>query len=96
MTTHLCPADDAAPDPDTERLFFTRANGMRIDAMRAEIAWWEARGWVTEDEKAVLLASLLYAVSYVSNTSGVFKGLPSRLGRADGDGALPNLQRHHV
>ena len=57
-----------------ERLFFTRANGMRIDAIRTQVALWEGRGWLAESEKAVLLASLLYAVSYVSNTSGVFKG----------------------
>ena len=73
LTTQLCPADDACPDFDTERLFFTRANGMRLDAMRELIASWEMRGQISEDERTVLLASLLYAASYVSNTSGVFK-----------------------
>ena len=74
VTTHLCPADDRAPDLDRERLFFTRHNGMKIDAIRAKIAEWEAQDRISQDEVAVLLASLLYAVSYVSNTSGVFKG----------------------
>jgi len=74
VTTFLCPRSDERPDPDTERLFFTRANGLKIDAMRAIIARWEAEESLTEGERAVLLASLLYAVSYVSNTSGVFKG----------------------
>ncbi len=74
VSRHLCPLDDSAPDLDNERLFFTRANGMKIDAVRAQIACWGAGGWLSEAEQAVLLASLLYAVSYVSNTSGVFKG----------------------
>ena len=42
--------------------------------MRETIAGWQAEGRLTEDERAVLLAALLYSVSYVSNTSGVFKG----------------------
>ena len=74
VTHHLCPRSDEHPDPDTERLFFTRANGQKIDAMREKIAGWEAEGSLTGDERAVLLAALLYSVSYVSNTSGVFKG----------------------
>ena len=74
IATHYCPADDAAPDIARERLFFTQANGRRIDAMREQIGrWWEA-GQLTPAERDVLLASLLYAVCYVSNTSGVFKG----------------------
>ena len=74
VTKHLCPRSDERPDPDTERLFFTRANGRKIDAMRALIARWETEGSLTGDERDALLAPLLYAVSYVSNTSGVFKG----------------------
>ena len=74
VTRHLCPAQDDAPDPDTERMFFTRANGQRIDAIREALEAWRAKGRLTEDEGAVCLASLLYAVSYAANTSGVFKG----------------------
>ena len=33
-----------------------------------------AEGRLTGDERAILLAALLYSVSYVSNTSGLFKG----------------------
>ncbi len=73
VSGHLCPADDDHADPMTERMFFTRANGERIDAIREQIVTWEAEGLVSADERAYLLASLLYAVSYVSNTSGVFK-----------------------
>ncbi len=74
VAAHLCPHSDQYPDPDTERLFFTRANGQKIDAMREMIERWQAEGRLDEDERAVLLAALLYSVSYVSNTSGVFKG----------------------
>lgn len=74
VAAHLCPRSDEHPDPDTERLFFTRANGQKIDAVREMIEQWQAEGQLDEDERAVLLAALLYSVSYVSNTSGVFKG----------------------
>jgi adenine-specific DNA-methyltransferase len=74
VATHLCPRSDEAPDVENERLFFTRANGMRIDAVGEQIAAWERAGLLSGDERAYLLAPLVYAVSYVSNTSGVFKG----------------------
>ncbi len=74
VATHLCPRDDDKPDPLRERMFFTRANGERIDAIREQVATWEAEGLITPDERAYVLAALIYAVSYASNTSGVFKG----------------------
>jgi adenine-specific DNA-methyltransferase len=74
VTRHLCPGDDERPDLENERMFFTRANGQRIDAMREQIAAWEAAGLLSPAEKSFLLSALLYSVSYVSNTSGVFKG----------------------
>lgn len=74
VAEHLCPRDDSHPDPSRERMFFTRENGERIDAMRECIAAWEADGRLSPDERAFLLSALIYSVSYVSNTSGVFKG----------------------
>jgi adenine-specific DNA-methyltransferase len=74
VAKHLCPRRDDAPDVENERLFFTRANGMRIDAIGEQVAAWDRAGRLTDGERAYLLAPLLYAVSYVSNTSGVFKG----------------------
>lgn len=74
VAKHLCPRDDDAPDPAAERMFFTRANGERIDAIREEIAAWDTAGLLTPAERAYLLSALLYAVSYASNTSGLFKG----------------------
>ena len=74
VARHLCPADDEHPDPDSERMFFTRANGGRIDAIREQVERWVQSGVLTPVERAYLLAPLLYAASYASNTSGVFKG----------------------
>ncbi len=74
VAEHLCPKDDEHPDPEHERMFFTRQNGERIDAMREQIAEWESAGKLSLDERAYLLSALVYSVSYVSNTSGVFKG----------------------
>ncbi|MFZ5833549.1 MAG: DNA adenine methylase [Planctomycetota bacterium] len=74
IATHLCPRNDDRPDPETERMFFTRANGGRIDAIREQLASWEAAGRLSSDERAYVLAALIYATSYASNTSGVFKG----------------------
>ncbi len=73
ITQHLCPADDDHADPTRERMFFTRANGRRIDAVRHQLATWLAEGTINHDEHAYVLASLIYATSYASNTSGVFK-----------------------
>jgi len=74
VAAHLCPADDEHPDVARERMFFTRANGERIDAMREQLAGWEAEGKVSAHERAYILTALIYATSYASNTSGVFKG----------------------
>lgn len=74
VAEHLCPRDDERPDPSRERMFFTRDNGERIDAIRERIAAWEAEGRLSPDERSFLLSALMYSVSYVSNTSGVFKG----------------------
>lgn len=74
VATNLCPADDEHPDTRRERMFFTRANGERIDAIREQIEAWDSAGVLSADERAYVLAPLIYAVSYVSNTSGVFKG----------------------
>lgn len=74
VSHHLCPADDDNPDPQRERLFFTRANGRCIDAMRERVLTWESEGLLGPVERDYILSALIYAVSYVSNTSGVFKG----------------------
>lgn len=74
ISEYYCPWDDKNPDIKKERMFFTHKNGMKIDALREKIFEWEQRGKINLSEKSILLASFLYSVSYVSNTSGVFKG----------------------
>lgn len=73
VTHNLCPRNDDDYDPSRDRLFFKRRNGMRIDAIRQQIATWQYQGVINDVEMSALLAPLLYSVSFVSNTSGVFK-----------------------
>ena len=74
VTEHLCPRDDAHYDTKTDRMFYMRKNGMRIDAIREAIAAWKDAGQIADLEEACLLAPLVYQACYRSNTSGVFKG----------------------
>jgi adenine-specific DNA-methyltransferase len=74
VTEHLCPTDDVQFDVTRDRMFYMRKNGMRIDAIREQIAAWKDAGRIDDMEEACLLAPLLYQTCYTSNTSGVFKG----------------------
>jgi adenine-specific DNA-methyltransferase len=74
VTEHLCPGDDVHFDIKRDRMFYMRKNGMRIDAIREQIAAWKQGEAITELEEACLLAPLIYQACYTSNTSGVFKG----------------------
>ncbi len=84
VTAHLCPADDLAPDPVHERLFYRRATGRRLDAIRAQIATWQASGAIDAAGTACLLAPLLYQACWLANTSGVFKGFHRGWGGSNG------------
>ena len=84
VATHLCPADDDRPDVQRERMFFTRANGERIDAIGRQIETWTRAGAIGAGERAYLMAALVYAVSYASNTSGLFKGFHNGWGGKTG------------
>ena len=84
ISENYCPWDDKNPDVKRERMFFTHKNGMKIDAMREKIFEWEKTNKINLNEKAILLASFIYSVSYVSNTSGVFKGFHNGWGGKTG------------
>lgn len=84
ITTHLCPSDDGKVDPQRDRLFYMRKNGMRLDAIREQIAAWERAGDLTPEQRNCLLAPLLYQACYTSNTSGVFKGFHNGWGGQTG------------
>ncbi|MBK8327380.1 MAG: DNA adenine methylase [Moraxellaceae bacterium] len=73
VTRHLCPSHDVYFDIGVDRLFFTRVNGQRLDAMREQIEQWDDAQLISPYEKSCLLAPLLFQASYTSNTSGVFK-----------------------
>ncbi|MGI4789072.1 MAG: DNA adenine methylase [Janthinobacterium lividum] len=74
ITQHLCPANDDEYDIHRDRLFYTRSNGMIIDAMRLQLQHWQDKGLLSPLEFSCLLAPMLYQACYTSNTSGVFKG----------------------
>ncbi len=74
VTQHLCPRDDERFDITKDRMFYMRKNGLRIDAIREQIAVWERSGDLSPAQRAALLAPLLYQCCYNANTSGVFKG----------------------
>lgn len=84
FAAHFCPADDERPDTTRERMFYTHANGAKIDAMRALIAFWETENLINEHERSYLLAPFVFAISYTSNTSGVFKGFHNGWGGQTG------------
>ncbi|MCC6484644.1 MAG: DNA adenine methylase [Armatimonadetes bacterium] len=74
IARHYCPADDERPDLDHERMFFTQANGRRLDAMRQRVFDLTETGQLTPAESDLLTAALVWGTSWCSNTSGVFKG----------------------
>jgi adenine-specific DNA-methyltransferase len=78
IARYFCPKDDERPDYRTERLFYTRYNGLFIDKVRNEIESLYPEREVESDEKlykekVLLLALLLYGAATHTNTSGVFK-----------------------
>ncbi|MEO7716688.1 MAG: DNA adenine methylase [Capsulimonas sp.] len=85
ISDNYCPVDDEHPDPDRERCFFTHENGARLDAIRETIAQWKDQGLLTPEMHAYLVAPLLYAASYASNTSGIFKAYHRGWGGKTGD-----------
>ena len=84
VTNHLCPRDDDDFDVARDRMFYMRKNGMRIDAVREQIADWKHGGQIDDREEACLLAPLVYQACYRSNTSGVFKGFHNGWGGRTG------------
>ena len=84
VSRHLCPSDDNNLDHEKDRLFFMRKNGMKIDGMRELISYWVDNDMISDTEFSYIMASFMYSVSYVSNTSGVFKGFHKGWGGSNG------------
>jgi adenine-specific DNA-methyltransferase len=77
VARHYAPRSTAEADYRTERLFYTRENALRIDAVRERLEKLYP-GFAPADpaarkQKYLLLASLLYGAATHVNTSGVFK-----------------------
>ncbi len=82
FSRHYAPEDTAKADPERERLFFTRENALRIDAVLAAVHRDLPLSALGRD---VLLASLLVEMSVHNNTSGVMKGFHHGWGGRGGD-----------
>ena len=54
------------------RMYFSRENAARIDAIRDAIAGWEERGLLDAARAQLLIATLIEAADRVANTTGVY------------------------
>ncbi|MBN1798759.1 MAG: DNA adenine methylase [Spirochaetales bacterium] len=95
-----CPPHDNIHNVDyqTERLFYTRSNGLIIDKIRNEIERLYPREKTEADrqalkEKYLLLALLLYESATHTNTSGVFKAYHKGFGGHNRDALTRILAR---
>ena len=85
IAKYFCPKDDNCPDYKTERLFYTRYNGLTIDKIRNEIELLYPEQEIKGNEKFrkekyLLLAILIYQSATHTNTSGVFKAFHKGFG----------------
>ena len=56
----------------SRRLYFSRKNGLRIQAIRDVIEGWDSEGLVAPTEKAWLIACLIESADRVANTASVY------------------------
>ena len=61
-----------SPHDTTNRMYFQNDNAIKIDIIRLTIEKWKTANLISEDEYFYLLATLLSAVPYVSNITGVY------------------------
>ena len=55
----------------SERMYFTEENAFKVDHVRATIEGWRAK-YLSDDAYYYLLACLIEAVPFISNTSGIY------------------------
>ena len=71
ISRYYSPQDTEKADYRSERLFYTRENGLFVDRVRERIdRWYPASDSI---ERTLLLASLVYQAATHANTNGVFK-----------------------
>ena len=61
-----------SPHDTTNRMYFQNDNAIKIDIIRLTIEKWKTENFFNEDEYFYLLATLISAVPYVSNITGVY------------------------
>ncbi len=61
-----------SPVGDCERMYFQPDNALKIDIIRLTIKKWYKEELITEDEYFYLLSSLINAVPFISNITGVY------------------------
>lgn len=73
-------------EEDVGRMYFTRENGRRIDAIRSAIREWTDSGRIDRRRAQLLIATLVESADRVANTTGVYasyvKTLQPNAGRA--------------
>ena len=65
-------AKEGTKNKKYQRNYFSSNNAKKIDAIRETIQEWLVKKLITEDEFYILLASLLEAIPFVSNTAGTY------------------------
>lgn len=61
-----------SPHDKVTRMYFQNDNAIKIDIIRLTIEKWKTANLINEDEYFYLLATLIAAVPYVSNITGVY------------------------
>ncbi len=69
---HLYIYNHYSPHDGCERMYFQNENAKKIDIIRLQIEDWYKKQKINEDEYFYLLASLLMAIPYIANITGVY------------------------
>lgn len=88
ISRHYAPERTAQADYRRERLFYSRENALFVDAVRHEIDLRYPENPSSaerRDQRALLIALLLYEAATHANTSGVFKAYHKGFGGHGGD-----------
>lgn len=64
--------ENFSPGGVAQRLFFSRENASKIDAIRQVITNWKYENYLSENEECYLLAALIDAADRVANTAGTY------------------------
>jgi adenine-specific DNA-methyltransferase len=61
-----------SPNENCNRMYFQTKNAIKIDIIRLTIEAWHKKNLINDDEYFYLLASLISAIPYVSNITGIY------------------------